>query len=109
MNKDDIQIFLPKTFLFFNLKDFIFYKFICNMYFFADIKSNCRKSRFIIEQRRLLKNVKTKNLYICKMYILADILIKYKNSRFIYEQRRLLKKIYKQKVRIFLFKRFYSS
>ena len=41
------------------------------------------------------------------MYILADIKWNCENSRFIYEQRRLLKKIFKQKIRIFLFKRFY--
>ena len=60
MNRDDIQKILPKTFVFFNLKDFIFYKFICNMYFLADIKRNWRISRFIMEQRRLLINFKTK-------------------------------------------------
>ena len=38
---------LPKTFQFSNLKDFIFYKYICEMYIFADIKRNCRKSKFI--------------------------------------------------------------
>ena len=55
------------------------------MYILADIKRNCRKSRFIEEQRRLfifsdtkkflLFNVKDFifNKYICKIYILADV------------------------------------
>ena len=47
INEDDIQNFLPKTFLFFSLIDFIFYRYICQMYKMADIKRNCRKSRFI--------------------------------------------------------------
>ena len=29
------------------LKDFIFYKYICKVYILADIKRNCKKSRFI--------------------------------------------------------------
>ena len=36
-NKEDIQFFL---------KDFIFHKYICKMYIWADIKRRCRKSRF---------------------------------------------------------------
>ena len=55
------------------------------MYILADIKRNCRISRFIKEQGRLLifsyakkillLNVKDFifNLYICEIYILADI------------------------------------
>ena len=55
------------------------------MYILADIKRNCRKSRFIKEQRRLLIFTDTKKFvffnvkdfiflkYICKIYILADI------------------------------------
>ena len=55
------------------------------MYILADIKRNCRKSRFMQKQRRLLKKFRNKKneffnekdsifyKYICKMYILADI------------------------------------
>ena len=55
------------------------------MYILADIKRNCRQSRFLKEQRRLLIfsdikkfllfNVKDFifNKYICAIYILADI------------------------------------
>ena len=35
-------------FVIFNLKDFIFYRYICKMYILADVK------RFIQEQRRLM-------------------------------------------------------
>ena len=34
------------------------------MYIFEDINKNCRKLRFIKEQRRLLKNFKQKILYL---------------------------------------------
>ena len=70
-----------KKFQFLNLKDFSFYKYICKMYILADIKRNCRKSRFIQKRRRLLKKFdKQKKIvffylndfifhkYICKMY-----------------------------------------
>ena len=53
-------MFYKITFLFFYLKDFKFDKYICNMYNLADIKRNCRKSRFIKEQRRLLNKTKKK-------------------------------------------------
>ena len=55
------------------------------MYIFADIKIYCNKSRFILEQKRLLSffryrkflffNVKDFifNKYNCEIYILADI------------------------------------
>ena len=55
------------------------------MYILADITRNCRKSRFIKEQRRLLIFSDTKkfllfnvkdfifNKYICEICILADI------------------------------------
>ena len=54
------------------------------MFILAVIKRNCRKSRFIQEQRRLLKKKILKNVvfnekdfivykYICKMYIFEDI------------------------------------
>ena len=36
--------------VFFNKKDFIFYKYICKMYISADMKWNCKNSRFIYEQ-----------------------------------------------------------
>ena len=35
INEVDIRNFLQKTFLFFNLKDFIFYKYICKMQYFG--------------------------------------------------------------------------
>ena len=38
-----------------NVKDFIFNKYVFKIYILADIKLNCRKSRFIQKQRRLLK------------------------------------------------------
>ena len=53
--------FQYKTFLFFYVKDFIFDRYICNMYILADIKWNCRKSRYIKKQRRLLKFFNFKN------------------------------------------------
>ena len=51
------------------------------MYIFADIKWNCRKSSFVLKQRRRLKTFKTENhifnfkdfifdKYNCEMYIL---------------------------------------
>ena len=47
------------------------------MYVLADIKRNCRKSRFIQEQRQpLKKNLKQKIVifkYVSKMYIFEDI------------------------------------
>ena len=45
-------------FLFFNLFFFIFYKYICEMYIWADLKLNFRKLRFIFKQKRLLKSFK---------------------------------------------------
>ena len=39
--------FYQKLFYFLIKKDFIFYKYIWKMYILADIKRNCRKSRFI--------------------------------------------------------------
>ena len=33
-------------FLFFYLKDFTFYDYICKMYILTEIKRSCRKSRF---------------------------------------------------------------
>ena len=30
-----------------NVKDFIFYEYICKMYILTDLKWNCKKSRFI--------------------------------------------------------------
>ena len=40
-------IYNGKSFLFFYLKDFMFYKYICKMYILADIQRNGRISRFI--------------------------------------------------------------
>ena len=48
---------LNKKFLLFNLKDFISDKHICKMYILVDIKGNCKKSRLIKEERRLLKKI----------------------------------------------------
>ena len=36
-----------KSFKFFNLKDFLFFEYICKMYILEDIKRNCKKSRFM--------------------------------------------------------------
>ena len=47
INIDDIRKILPKSFLIFNLKDFIFFKYIFKVYILADIKRNYKKSRFI--------------------------------------------------------------
>ena len=38
---------LTKKFIYSNLKDLIFNKYICKMYILADIKCNCSKPRFI--------------------------------------------------------------
>ena len=69
-NKDDFW-----KFFIFNEKDIIFYKYICKMYILADIKLNCKKSRFIYKQRQLLKKflffyLKDSIFYkfVCKMY-----------------------------------------
>ena len=74
---------VKKVFDFFNLKDFLFYKYICEVYNLANIRRNCKKSRFMYEQRRRrLKNFSNKKLlffklkdfifykHICKMYTL---------------------------------------
>ena len=44
-----------KKFLIFYLKDLKFYKHICKMYILVDIWGNCKKSRFIYEERRFKK------------------------------------------------------
>ena len=58
------NFFSPKSFNFLNLKDFKFYKYIVKMYILADIKRNCRKSRFIYEQRRLSKKIFEQKIHI---------------------------------------------
>ena len=84
INKDDIQKKLPKSFTFFNLKDFTFYKYICEVYILADIKRNIKikiyigtKTTFDFSDTKkfLFYNVKDFIFYkfICEIYILADI------------------------------------
>ena len=41
------DFFKYKKFLFFNVKDFICNKYICEIFIFAEIKRNCRNSRFL--------------------------------------------------------------
>ena len=47
INKDDTRKNFTKKFNFFILKDFIFDKYIWQVFILTDIKRNCKKSRFI--------------------------------------------------------------
>ena len=60
-----------QKFLFFELKDFD----ICNIYILADILGNCRKSRFIEKERRLMKTKFNNFFYLS--YLKDFIFLKY--------------------------------
>ena len=53
--KTTFEKILKQKICYFNEKDFIFFNYSCKMYILAHIKLNCKNSRFIYEQRRLLK------------------------------------------------------